>query len=53
MAAELELNPKQYHVIGFEDTGDSKNLSYIIQSHMEMHGTGNAFVVARPPKVIN
>ncbi|KAM7476532.1 hypothetical protein LguiB_023775 [Lonicera macranthoides] len=50
MAAELELNPKQYHVIGFEDTGDSKNLCYIIQSHMEMHGSGKAFVVARPPK---
>ncbi|MCD7459638.1 hypothetical protein HAX54_041483 [Datura stramonium] len=50
MAADLELDPKQYHVIAFEDAGDSKNLCYIIQAHMEMLGNGNAFVVARPPK---
>lgn len=50
MAADLELNPKQYHVIAFEDAGDCKNLCYIIQSHMEMLGNGNAFVVAQPPK---
>ncbi|XP_052186949.1 uncharacterized protein LOC127797830 isoform X2 [Diospyros lotus] len=50
MAADLELDPKQYHVIAFEDPGDCKNLCYIIQSHMEMLGNGNAFVVARPPK---
>ncbi|XP_016463946.1 uncharacterized protein LOC107786946 [Nicotiana tabacum] len=50
MAADLELDPKQYHVIAFEDAGDCKNLCYIIQAHMEMLGNGNAFVVARPPK---
>ncbi|OVA14703.1 hypothetical protein BVC80_1819g16 [Macleaya cordata] len=50
MAADLELDPKQYHVIAFEDPGDSKNFCYIIQAHMEMLGNGNAFVVARPPK---
>ncbi|XP_043716535.1 uncharacterized protein LOC122664668 [Telopea speciosissima] len=50
MAGDLELDPKQYHVIAFEDAGDSKNLCYIIQAHMEMLGNGHAFVVARPPK---
>ncbi|XP_011093847.1 uncharacterized protein LOC105173692 [Sesamum indicum] len=50
MAADLELDPKQYHVIAFEDSGDCKKLCYIIQAHMEMLGNGNAFVVARPPK---
>lgn len=53
MAADLELDPKQYHVIAFEDAGDCKNLCYIIQSHMEMLGNGNAFVVAQPPKVLS
>lgn len=51
MAADLELEPKQYHVIAFEDPGDCKNLCYIIQAHMDMLGNGHAFVVARPPKV--
>lgn len=51
MGADLELDPKQYHVIAFEDAGDCKNLCYIIQAQMEMLGNGNAFVVARPPKV--
>lgn len=51
MAADLELEPKPCHVIAFEDAGDCKNFCYIIQSHMEMLGTGNAFIVARPPKV--
>ncbi|KAL8115074.1 hypothetical protein AgCh_021775 [Apium graveolens] len=50
MAADLELDPKQYHMIGFEDTGDCKNMCYIIQSHLEMLGNGNAFVVAQQPK---
>ncbi|CAL5331826.1 unnamed protein product [Camellia sinensis] len=50
MAEDLELDPKQYHVIAFEDPGDCKNLCYIMQAHMEMIGNGNAFVVARPPK---
>ncbi|CAA6665741.1 unnamed protein product [Spirodela intermedia] len=50
MAADLELDPKQYHVIAFEDAGDSKNFCHIIQAHMEMLGNGSAFVVARPPK---
>ncbi|PIN12380.1 hypothetical protein CDL12_15006 [Handroanthus impetiginosus] len=50
MAADLELDPKQYHVIAFEDAGDSKKFCYIIQTHMEMLGNGNAFVVPRPPK---
>ncbi|XP_042431888.1 uncharacterized protein LOC122018588 isoform X3 [Zingiber officinale] len=50
MAADLELNPKQYHVIAFEDAGDSKNFCYILQAHMDMLGSGKAFVVARPPK---
>lgn len=50
MGADLELDPKQYHVIAFEDAGDCKNLCYIIQAQMEMLGNGNAFVVARPPK---
>lgn len=51
MAADLELDPKQYHMIAFEDTGDCKNMCYIIQSHLEMLGNGNAFVVAQQPKV--
>lgn len=51
MAADLELEPKQYHVIAFEDPGDCKNLCYIIQAHMNTLGDGHAFVVARPPKV--
>ncbi|KAK4379234.1 hypothetical protein RND71_001096 [Anisodus tanguticus] len=50
MATDLELDPKQYHIIAFEDAGDCKNLCYIIQAHMEMLGNGNAFVIARPPK---
>ncbi|XP_010267617.1 PREDICTED: uncharacterized protein LOC104604789 isoform X2 [Nelumbo nucifera] len=50
MAADLELDPKQYHVIAFEDPGDSKNFCYIIQAHMDLLGNGYAFVVARPPK---
>lgn len=53
MAADLELDPKQYHVIAFEHAGDCKNLCYIIQAKMEELGNGNAFVVARPPKVIH
>lgn len=53
MAEDLELEPKPCHVIAFEDAGDCKNFCYIIQSHMEMLGTGNAFIVARPPKVWN
>ncbi|XP_038877961.1 uncharacterized protein LOC120070178 isoform X2 [Benincasa hispida] len=50
MAADLELEPKPCHVIAFEDAGDCKNFCHIIQSHMEMLGTGNAFIVPRPPK---
>ncbi|XP_045789389.1 uncharacterized protein LOC123884346 [Trifolium pratense] len=50
MAPDLELEPKPYHVIAFQDPGDCKNLCYIVQAHMEMLGSGNAFVVARPPK---
>ncbi|KAK9147258.1 hypothetical protein Scep_006015 [Stephania cephalantha] len=50
MAADLELDPKQHHVVAFEDPADSKNFCYIIQAHMEMLGNGSAFVVARPPK---
>lgn len=50
MAADLELDPKQYHMIAFEDTGDCKNMCYIIQSHLEMLGNGNAFVIAQQPK---
>lgn len=50
MAADLDLDPKQYHVVAFEDAGDCKNLCHIIQDHMEMLGKGNAFVVARLPK---
>jgi hypothetical protein len=53
MAPDLELEPKPYHVIAFQDPSDCKSLCYIIQAHMEMHGSGNAFVVARPPKVLN
>jgi hypothetical protein len=51
MATDLELEPKPYHVIAFEDAGDCKNLCYIIQAHMDMLGIGHAFVVPRPPKV--
>ncbi|XP_058100451.1 uncharacterized protein LOC131245189 [Magnolia sinica] len=50
MAVDLELEPKQHHVIAFEDPGDCKNLCYIIQAHMDMLGNGRAFVVAQPPK---
>ncbi|KAI3866842.1 hypothetical protein MKX03_006732 [Papaver bracteatum] len=50
MAEDLKLDPKQLHVIAFEDPKDSKNFCYIIQAHMEMLGNGTAFVVARPPK---
>ncbi|XP_008362644.2 uncharacterized protein LOC126620251 [Malus sylvestris] len=50
MAADLELEPKPYHVIAFEDSNDCKNLCYIIQAQMETHGNGHAFVVAQPPK---
>ncbi|KAK7389802.1 hypothetical protein VNO78_25096 [Psophocarpus tetragonolobus] len=50
MATDLELEPKPYHVIAFQDPGDCKNLCYIIQAHMELLGNGHAFVVARPPK---
>ncbi|KAK4769671.1 hypothetical protein SAY87_030203 [Trapa incisa] len=50
MAADLELEPKPYHVIAFEDPGDCKNLCYIIQAHMKMLRNGHAFIVARPPK---
>ncbi|XP_027335946.1 uncharacterized protein LOC113849903 [Abrus precatorius] len=50
MAEDLELEPKPYHVIAFQDAGDCKNLCYIIQAHLEMLGSGHAFVVARPPK---
>ena len=52
MAADLELDPKPYHVIGFEDPGECKNLCYIINSHLEMLGKNDkAFVVAQPPKL--
>lgn len=50
VAEDLELNPKQYHIFAFENTGDAKNFCYIMQAHLEMLGKGNAFVVARPPK---
>ncbi|XP_051119937.1 uncharacterized protein LOC127243807 isoform X2 [Andrographis paniculata] len=50
MAEDLELEPKQYHVIAFEDASDCKSFCYIIQAQMEVQGNGNAFVVARPPK---
>ena len=52
MAEDLELNPKQYHIIAFEDPGDAKNFCYIMQAHLEMLGKGRAFVVPQPPKVI-
>jgi hypothetical protein len=51
MATDIELEPKPYHVIAFEDVGDSKNMCYIIQAHMDMLGNGHAFVVPRLPKV--
>jgi len=51
MAGDLELEPKPNHVIAFQDANDCKNLCYIIQAHLEMLGSGHAFVVARPPKV--
>ncbi|KAE7999358.1 hypothetical protein FH972_003798 [Carpinus fangiana] len=50
MATDIELEPKPYHVIAFEDVGDSKNMCYIIQAHMDMLGNGHAFVVPRLPK---
>ncbi|KAM0009802.1 hypothetical protein Hdeb2414_s0086g00785401 [Helianthus debilis subsp. tardiflorus] len=50
MASDLELDPKPHHIIAFEDAGDCKNLCYIIQTHMEMLGNGNAFVVPQMPK---
>ncbi|XP_030541046.1 uncharacterized protein LOC115748635 [Rhodamnia argentea] len=50
MAADLELEPKPHHVIAFEDAGDCKNLCYIVQAHMDMLGTGQAFIVPLPPK---
>ncbi|KAJ7962582.1 Embryo defective protein [Quillaja saponaria] len=50
MATDLEVEPKPYHMIAFEDAGDCKDLCYIIQAHMDMLGNGHAFVVARPPK---
>ncbi|CAM8989813.1 unnamed protein product [Rhodiola kirilowii] len=50
MATDLELEPKPCHVIAFEDSKDCKNMCYIIQAHLEMLGSGLAFVVARPPK---
>nr|XP_043639998.1 uncharacterized protein LOC122611098 isoform X2 [Erigeron canadensis] len=50
MASDLELDPKPHHIIAFEDAGDCKNLCYIIQSHLEMLGNGNAFVVPQAPK---
>ena len=53
MAADLQLNPAQYHVIAFEDPGDSKNFCYILQAHMDLLGSGTGFVVARPPKVLS
>ena len=53
MAADLELEPKPYHIIGFEDTNDCKNLCYIIQAQMEMLGNGHASVGPQPPKVRN
>lgn len=51
MATDLELEPKPYHMIAFEDVGDCKNMCYIIQAHMDMLGNGHAFVVPRLPKV--
>ncbi|KAM1140855.1 hypothetical protein FF1_040855 [Malus domestica] len=50
MAADLELEPKPYHVIAFEDSNDCKNLGYVIQAQMETLGNGHAFVVAQQPK---
>ncbi|XP_076903470.1 uncharacterized protein LOC143558530 isoform X1 [Bidens hawaiensis] len=50
MASDLELDPKPHHIIAFEDVGDCKNLCYLIQTHMEMLGNGNAFVVPQTPK---
>ncbi|KAL8195599.1 hypothetical protein R6Q57_026002 [Mikania cordata] len=50
MASDLELDPKPHHIIAFEDAGDCKNLCYVIQTHMEMLGNGNAFVVPQLPK---
>lgn len=51
MAGDLEVEPKPVHVIAFENSNDCKNLCYIIQAHLEMLGSGHAFVVPRPPKV--
>ena len=53
MAADLELEPKLYHMIDFEDTTDCKSLYYIIQAQMEMLGNGHTFVVPLPHKVRN
>ncbi|KAK9061968.1 hypothetical protein SSX86_019152 [Deinandra increscens subsp. villosa] len=50
MASDLELDPKPHHIIAFEDAGDCKNFCYVIQTHMEMLGNGNAFVVPQLPK---
>ncbi|TQD93768.1 hypothetical protein C1H46_020606 [Malus baccata] len=50
MAVDLELEPKPYHVIAFEDSNDCKNLGYVIQAQMETLGNGHAFVVAQQPK---
>ncbi|XP_076918702.1 uncharacterized protein LOC143589712 [Bidens hawaiensis] len=50
MASDLELDPKPHHIIAFEDVGNCKNLCYLIQTHMEMLGNGNAFVVPQTPK---
>ncbi|CAN6444745.1 unnamed protein product [Victoria cruziana] len=50
MGADFELDPKQYHVIAFEDRMDAKHFCYIVQTHMEITGNGHAFVIARPPK---
>uniref|UniRef100_A0A7N0UK75 Uncharacterized protein n=1 Tax=Kalanchoe fedtschenkoi TaxID=63787 RepID=A0A7N0UK75_KALFE len=50
MATDMDLKPKPCHVIAFEDSKDCKYMCYIIQAHMEMLGSGHAFVVARPPK---
>ncbi|XP_031504213.1 uncharacterized protein LOC116266896 [Nymphaea colorata] len=50
MGADFELDPKQYHVVAFEDRMDARHFCYIVQTHMEIIGNGHAFVIARPPK---
>ncbi|CAN8267860.1 unnamed protein product [Cochlearia groenlandica] len=50
MATDLEIEPKPHHVIAFENATDCKSLCYIIQAHLDMLKTGNAFIVPRPPK---